>query len=141
MPAPPPPAAIPPAEALPEAAGRPAPVPATPPEGAVPFADWGKVLARLATANPPLAGALVGSTAYQKGDMMQIDAKNEMFFRLIRQDDLAKSSLRGAIHDVTGSWFRLGPYAPSQPAQAPAQADPMDAVLAAARAADIPIRP
>lgn len=76
-----------------------------------PFGEWQEVLGRLLKTNPPLFAALKNSDAYEKGDLMLIDAKNELFFKLIRENEFAKDSLRAALlrrpADATG-WVRIG---------------------------------
>ena len=109
--------------------------------GAVLFSQWQEVLGRLLKTNPPLFAALKNSDAYEKGDLMLIDAKNEIFFKLIRENDFAKDSLRNAILAQTGKRYRLGPWrggAVKAPAEKP-QEDPLLALMQTAKNAGIEV--
>ncbi|MBQ7082878.1 MAG: DNA polymerase III subunit gamma/tau [Oscillospiraceae bacterium] len=109
--------------------------------GAVLFSQWQEVLGRLLKTNPPLFAALKNSDAYEKGDLMLIDAKNEIFFKLIRENDFAKDSLRDAILAQTGKRYRLGPWrggAVKAPAEKP-QEDPLLALMQTAKNAGIEV--
>lgn len=109
--------------------------------GAVLFSQWQEVLGRLLKTNPPLFAALKNSDAYEKGDLMLIDAKNEIFFKLIRENDFAKDSLRDAILAQTGKRYRLGPWrggAVKVPAEKP-QEDPLLALMQTAKNAGIEV--
>ncbi|MBC8571096.1 DNA polymerase III subunit gamma/tau [Zongyangia hominis] len=71
---------------------------------------WDQVMERLQGANPALHGALKDSKAYVKGDIVLIDAPDELFVKLIRQSEYTKESLRDALKAQTGKKYRLGPY-------------------------------
>ena len=71
---------------------------------------WEQVMERLKGTNPALHGALKDSKAYVKGDIVLIDAPDELFVKLIRQSDYTKESLRDALRAQTGKKYRLGPY-------------------------------
>lgn len=75
-----------------------------------PFRGWSQVLTILKTQNKALFGSLVDSKAYSGGDLLLVDAGNELFAEIIRSDDYARESLRAAAETVTGSVYRLGPY-------------------------------
>ncbi len=102
-----------------------------------PFGQWQEVLGRLLKTNPPLFAALKTSDAYEKGDLMLIDAKNELFFKLIRENEFAKDSLRDALLAQTGKRYRLGPYRAQEPP--PAKKDPLETLLDAAKELGIPV--
>ncbi len=104
---------------------------------AKPFGQWQEVLGRLLKTNPPLFAALKASDAYEKGDLMLIDAKNELFFKLIRENEFAKDSLRDALLAQTGKRYRLGPYRMKEPSQTPK--DPLDVLLESAKGLGIPV--
>lgn len=100
----------------------------------LPFADWEQVLARLAKSNPPLSAALRGSKGYIKGNFILIEAQGELAFKLIRESDFSKTSLRKAIKEQTGMLYNLGPYrgeAPP-PQQAPKK-DPLEGLVQKAK--------
>lgn len=149
--------AAPPAENVPEKAPISAALPVEPAEpeapkrseaapgpGAAqpePFSGWQDVLERLKKINPPLAAALKQSEAYQQGDLILIDAKDELFFKLVRQNDFAKKSLRDALAELTGRMFRLGPYRRSEQKPEPEQQrdDPLAQLARMAADAGVPV--
>lgn len=100
------------------------------------FDAWSEVLARLAKTNPALTGTLRGSQAYLQGDICLIDCKDELFFKLIRQSEVSKSTLRDAICAETGVKYRLGPYKREEAAEK-AEEDPIDELEALLGGADI----
>jgi DNA polymerase-3 subunit gamma/tau len=80
-----------------------------------PLFDWDKVLTQLSAKNKALHATLIGSKAYAGGDLLLVDAgANSMFARMVRGDSYAKDSLRGAVLEVTGKKYRLGPYHPER---------------------------
>lgn len=81
-------------------------------EQAKPIAQWNDILSILSRTNPALVGALSGSNAYLSGDFVLIDFKSPLFSKIIREDSFAKETLRGAISQVLGRSYRLGPYKP-----------------------------
>ena len=106
---------------------------------AQPFGAWQEVLGRLLKTNPPLFAALKNSDAYEKGDFMLIDAKNDLFFKLIRENEFAKDSLRDALLAQTGRRYRLGPYRPQGQSPAKPEVDPLETLLRSAKTAGIPV--
>lgn len=71
---------------------------------------WGKILDELAKINPALRAALTNSKAYINDDIILIDSPDELFLRLIRENEYSKESLREAVKAQTGKRYRLGPY-------------------------------
>jgi DNA polymerase-3 subunit gamma/tau len=65
------------------------------------FARWGEVLSELQNTNPPLAGILVGSTAFTRDDFVLIKSENPAFPMFIKQG-MQAASLKEAIARVTG---------------------------------------
>ena len=104
-----------------------------------PFGEWQEVLGRLLKTNPPLFAALKNSDAYEKGDLMLINAKNELFFKLIRENEFAKDSLRAALLAQTGRRYRLGPYRQQGSAPAKPEVDPLETLLESAKNAGVPV--
>ena len=104
-----------------------------------PFGEWQEVLGRLLKTNPPLFAALKNSDAYEKGDLMLINAKNELFFKLIRENEFAKDSLRAALLAQTGRRYRLGPYRQQGSAPAKPEVDPLETLLESAKSAGVPV--
>ena len=115
----------------------PAQAPETPPGETQPLAEWAGVLARLAKTNPALCGTLRGSSAYVSGDICLIDA-TDVFYKLIRENEISKRTLREAISQETGKAYRLGPYK-REKAQAAQERDPMGELEQLARDAGIPL--
>ena len=74
------------------------------------FDRWDEVLAILKEKNTALYGTLHNSTAYVGGELFLVDAGGGMFSDMVRNDGYAKESLRGAVSQVTGKKYRLGPY-------------------------------
>ena len=103
------------------------------------FGEWQEVLGRLLKTNPPLFAALKNSDAYEKGDLMLIDAKNELFFKLIRENEFAKDSLRAALLAQTGRRYRLGPYRQQGSVPAKPEVDPLETLLESAKNAGVPV--
>ena len=106
---------------------------------AQPFGKWQEVLGRLLKTNPPLFAALKNSDAYEKGDLMLIDAKNELFFKLIRENEFAKDSLRDALLAQTGRRYRLGPYRTQGQMPAKPEEDPLETLLKSAKSAGVAV--
>lgn len=106
---------------------------------AQPFGKWQEVLGRLLKTNPPLFAALKNSDAYEKGDLMLIDAKNELFFKLIRENEFAKDSLRDALLAQTGRRYRLGPYRAQGQMPAKPEEDPLETLLKSAKSAGVAV--
>lgn len=72
------------------------------------FDDWAEVLDVLAKINPLLCGTLTNSTAYISGNRVLIEA-TELCFKLLRENQTAKESLKSAIKQVTGISYGIGP--------------------------------
>jgi DNA polymerase-3 subunit gamma/tau len=78
------------------------------------FDRWDEVLVILKEKNTALYGTLHNSTAYVGGELFLVDAGGGMFSEMVRSDGYAKESLRGAVTQVTGKKYRLGPYNPER---------------------------
>ncbi|RPF47910.1 DNA polymerase-3 subunit gamma/tau [Hydrogenoanaerobacterium saccharovorans] len=107
--------------------------------GAVPMQEWSEVLARLAKTNPALTGTLRGSSAYIQGDICLIDCSDQLFFTLIRQSEVSKTTLRDALFEQTGKRFRLGPYKKANEPAAQQQTDPIDELAKMVQDAGLPV--
>ena len=88
---------------------------------------------------PAVVCSAENSDAYEKGDLMLIDAKNELFFKLIRENEFAKDSLRAALLAQTGRRYRLGPYRQQGSAPAKPEVDPLETLLESAKSAGVPV--
>ncbi len=73
--------------------------------------NWDEIINILRTTSPLIAGVLVDSKAYIKGDYLLIDAKNSQFKTLINSaGGMYKDSIRKAAQQVLGATYKLGPY-------------------------------
>ena len=70
-------------------------------EPEAPLAEWSEVLDHLLQSCPPLAGALMGSSAVTSGDRLIILSGNQMFRDLIRVEANA-AILKEAVASITG---------------------------------------
>ncbi len=106
---------------------QPAPVAsqASPPKEVVKFMPWPEVLERLKTKNGPLFGALNGSVAYQSGNHVLVDYRDDFFLTMMRENQFAKESLKQVIFEVTGKRYSLGPYRPENYTVKKEQQDPL----------------
>lgn len=71
--------------------------------------EWPEVLQVVRGFSPSVAAAFNGSTAYVNGGYVLIDAPNEIAFQLLRRPE-QRDSMRKAIQQITGRFFKLGPY-------------------------------
>lgn len=93
------------------------------------FDRWDEVLAVLKEKNAALYGTLVNSTAYVGGELFLVDAGDGMFSEMVRSDGYARESLRGAVTEVTGKKYRLGPYNAKQHAVQNEDGEKLDALM------------
>ncbi len=92
-------------------------------DGPLPVAEWDKILKKLTTDCPLIAGVLKGSKAYTKGSYLLIDAPNTQFRSLINSGNpLYKDSIRKAAFAVLGNTYKLGPYTAAEKTE---EADPL----------------
>lgn len=106
-------------------------------KAARPFDQWAQVLEQLQAKNKALHGALAGSQAYTAGDLLLIHSQNELFLKLIRENDYAKQNIHECILDVVGRRYRLGPYKESLYR---VERDPLDDLRKKAEASGVPVR-
>lgn len=98
---------------------------ATNADGATPVENWQEIITLIKRECPLMAGVLINSDAYIKGEYLLIDAKNEQFRSLINSGNaLYKNSIRKAASEVLGVTYKLGPY--TKPS-ADVQSDPLAA--------------
>ena len=76
----------------------------------------------------PISAAFVGSTAYESGSYLLIDAKNTMAFDLLKHSS-QRQEVRRVIQEITGHRYNLGPYRP--PEKQAEAVDPMQQFKAA----------
>lgn len=90
---------------------------------AVPFPQWVEVVSAMKSISKSISAAFVGSTAYESGNYLLIDANNGMAFELLRHSS-RRQEIRDVIRDVTGRVYNLGPY--RKPAQEQEKEDPLN---------------
>ncbi len=84
-----------------------------------PVENWSEIVDILKTTCPLIAGVLVDSKAYIKGDYLLIDAKNSQFRTLINTaNGMYKDHIRKAAVQVLGATYKLGPYSAEKQAKA-----------------------
>ena len=106
-------------------------------KAARPFEQWAQVLEQLQAKNKALHGALAGSRAYTAGDLLLIHSENELFLKLIRENDYAKQNIHECIMDVVGRRYRLGPYKENLYR---VDRDPLDELRRKAETSGVPVR-
>ena len=89
---------------------------------AVPFPQWPEVIDGMKAISKSISAAFIGSTAYESGSYLLIDAANSMAFDLLRHSS-RRQEIRNVILDVTGKVYKLGPY--KRPGQEQEKTDPM----------------
>ena len=89
---------------------------------AVPFPQWPEVIDGMKSISKSISAAFIGSTAYESGSYLLIEAANDMAFDLLRHSS-RRQEIRNVILDVTGKVYKLGPY--KRPEQEQEKADPM----------------
>ncbi len=126
------------------------PVSETKPEqkggGDHPYKNWNDILGALGKTDPMMKAALEGSAAYIVGDCMLIDFKNESFRDMINTSPRHKSALKAAIVQVTGTNYKIGPYARKAAVKSNAvevnedgEIDPLDDLVMRAKKAGIDV--
>ena len=90
---------------------------------AVPFPQWVEVVSAMKSISKSISAAFVGSTAYESGNYLLIDANNGMAFDLLRHSS-RRQEIRDVIRDVTGRVYNLGPY--RKPVREQEKEDPLN---------------
>ena len=101
------------------------------------YDGWAEVLEKLATFNKPIAAALKDSEMYISGNYALLDTQSSLAIKLIKENVDAKTSLKRAIAEVTGTNYNIGPY--RRPAEQKAQDDGLSKLMAKAQNMDIKI--
>ena len=100
--------------------------------------EWADVLEQLTAECPPLAGALLGSSAIRKGDKIIIVTGNPLFKVLIKEESNT-AVLRRIVESKTGGTVRFAARSPQTAVAAEAPADPLSAFLQQARDAGVTV--
>lgn len=90
---------------------------------AKPLKLWPEVVANLKQYSKAIASAFEGTTAYESGDYLLIDTKNDMAFKLMKNSS-QRDNLRKSVQEITGKRYILGPYKPTETKKE--EADPLD---------------
>ncbi len=83
---------------------------AVPSEGEKAFGEWENVLDVLHRKKPMLFALLTGSSAYEIGGRVLIDAPNETFITFMQKNSDMREDIKNAITEVCGKRFGIGPY-------------------------------
>ena len=97
--------------------------------------EWPEILQVVRGFSPSVAAAFNGSTAYVSGGYVLIDAPNEIAFQLLRRPE-QRDSMRKAIQQITGRFFKLGPY---KKPDSESDADPLAQLARDAEKEGIPV--
>lgn len=97
--------------------------------------EWPEILQVVRGFSPSVAAAFNGSTAYVSGGYVLIDAPNEIAFQLLRRPE-QRDSMRKAIQQITGRFFKLGPY---KKPDSESDADPLAQLALDAEKEGIPV--
>lgn len=92
---------------------------------AKPLISWPEVVANLKQYSRIIASSFEGTTAYESGDYLLIDAKSDIPFKLL-QNSAQRDNLRKSVQEITGKRYILGPYKPTE-AKKEEETDPLDA--------------
>lgn len=95
-------------------------------EQAVRFDGWAEVLEQLADIEPMLHGVLDGSAAYIRGNYLLIDAQNEQFRILMKNNKRMYASIKTAMFNVSGKRCNIGPYNKQTANITQEKADPLE---------------
>ena len=102
---------------------------------AVQLSEWPEILQIIKSHSPSAGAAFTGSTAYVSGGYVLIDAPKELALSLLRQPT-QRENIRQAIQQVTGRFYRLGPYRKPGPKK---EEDPLAQLAKSAEAAGIEV--
>ncbi len=86
------------------------------------FGEWENVLDVLRRKRPMLFALLSGSSAYEVGGRILINAPNETFVTFMQKNNDMREDIKNAIAEVCGKRFGIGPY--KKPEQRP-ESDPL----------------
>lgn len=104
----------------------------------MPQEQWLQVMDRLNVINKTLAGALMGSHAYLRGQTVLIECDKPIFIEMMRSNDYTRQSLKRAIAEVTGVKYGVGPYPKETKDKAP-QSTPLEDLIKQAEGLGIPV--
>lgn len=89
---------------------------------ATPLRSWPEVVANLKQYSKVIASSFEGTTAYESGDYLLIDASSDIPFKLL-QSSSQRENLRKAVQETTGKRYILGPY--KKPEEETVKTDPL----------------
>ena len=121
-----------------EPSPRPAPEKAPAAVEPMPEEQWQQILQRLGVINKMLAGALMGSHAYLRGQTVLVECGNPIFLEMMRSNDFTRQSLKRAIAEVTGARYGVGPYT-AEKKPAAEEPSPLESLLKEAEGRGIPV--
>ena len=121
-----------------EPSSRSAPEKASAAAEPMPEEQWQQILQRLGVINKMLAGALMGSHAYLRGQTVLVECGNPIFLEMMRSNDFTRQSLKRAIAEVTGARYGVGPYT-AEKKPAAEEPSPLESLLKEAEGRGIPV--
>lgn len=103
---------------------------------ATPLRSWPEVVANLKQYSRVIASSFEGTTAYESGDYLLIDASTDIPFKLL-QSSSQRENLRKAVQEITGKRYILGPY--KKPEEETVKEDPLKSLADELKAAGIEV--
>lgn len=103
---------------------------------AKPLKSWPEVVDNLKQYSKVIASSFEGTTAYESGDYLLIDAKTDIPFKLLQKSD-QRENLRNAVQEITGKRYILGPYKKAEEKEE--KKDPLEALIAELKDSDVEI--
>lgn len=79
----------------------------------VPMPQWQDVLDVVRKSSISVATAFAKTNAYTSGDYLLIESENDLPFSMLKSQH-QREAMRGAIKEVTGKVYKLGPYNPTE---------------------------
>lgn len=103
---------------------------------AKPLRSWPEVVANLKQYSRVIASSFEGTTAYESGDYLLIDARSDIPFKLLQKSD-QRENLRNAVQEITGKRYILGPYKKAQKKEE--AHDPLDELISELKDSNVEI--
>ena len=103
---------------------------------AKPLRSWPEVVANLKQYSRVIASSFEGTTAYESGDYLLIDARSDIPFKLLQKSD-QRENLRNAVQEITGKRYILGPYKKAEKKEK--EDDPLEELISDLKDSDVEI--
>lgn len=92
----------------------------------VPMQEWQDVLDVVKKSSMSVATAFAKTSAYTSGDYLLIESESDLPFSMLKSQH-QREAMRGAIKEVTGRVYKLGPYKPTGK-KAEEKVDPLESL-------------